>query len=458
MGIAVFVQIPVFQVILKLIFIFILFKESIYFTIMASSSNSQKYVMLHLQTFNASRLVLSEIYEKKTQLQNQTSAINYYMDIKYKCPSSGNALPFYIVHPKQIVFGISEKTDPGTGTKNGYQICYPATARERIENPNDDEKYIMNVYDSIRKAIVMKLKQQYDDNPKNPAYLELLGKAMHATLKDELCNDEPDVDLLVKPVFNISQTKAKNTKEDISKLQKNAYFDLIAYKDKQSDQFNIQTKIYHGDKQVPASTIFAPPSVKRPDGSYDNGGKTPKPYEIAIVTCVNRVCFLTRKSGIIAGLQVKVVQMEYSNVTFGLPPIPRVLANTLGQVDDVEDDVNQPSHDGDVGSLDDDDDGTLTVANELSKLEMSVSKQNTVEKPKKVAEDVEVVEKPKSKKKVVEPEEDEIPVEKPKSKKKVVEPEDDEVEEKPKKSKKKVEVVSEDEEVEEKPKTKKKAK
>lgn len=108
--------------------------------------------------------------------------------------------------PKQFCFGLEEILDEKTKAVKGYQVKYFVTSQETMNNPTDEEKATMKMFDQIQKKV-------YESGKK---FLEQDDELMAEGKKEKLPSN-------CRGSFLSGESMAKKNKDYISRIIKPAY-------------------------------------------------------------------------------------------------------------------------------------------------------------------------------------------------------------------------------------------
>lgn len=203
------------------------------------------HVFIPMKKFDKSKLTILDAKIKKSKKGNETCESLFAYDIG----NGKKANDIYIQLPKRETFGVFptypyglEKQFQTADTINGYQVTYPLTSQETMNNPTDEEEYVKDLLDCLFDMAWDKLEEECDKDERmipDATYGSYLGS------KDKKGNVTKSYS--IKPLYEypnkpIEKGEGKKKREkDFSKPQR-AYLKLNTFGE--GKNLKCFTKIY----------------------------------------------------------------------------------------------------------------------------------------------------------------------------------------------------------------------
>lgn len=137
--------------------------------------SSNNYVILTPSQIDTSRIVINKAFKNEFTGKDNKVITNYRSNIRYKRGGDSKEVDLYISAPEQSTFGFSRQYAYGKESlienTKGMQLMYPLTSLQTADNPTDEEKSLINVFDTLDTLAHSALKAEKDGGdsvlPKN---------------------------------------------------------------------------------------------------------------------------------------------------------------------------------------------------------------------------------------------------------------------------------------------------
>jgi len=176
-----------------------------------------KEIFVAIGEFDSSKVVIEEPtsfqVKGKENISVTQSDIFYLNDKNEKCT-------FYLGAEEQTCFGVNRMYDMQKKVEIpenivGYQICYPMTSMKTIDEPTENEKYMIETFDALRNLAIEEARKE--------SVLDALPDACKSLLRIP----EEGVKPIYAPKKQPDPLNPKKKKDDLTK-PKRAYIKLIS--------------------------------------------------------------------------------------------------------------------------------------------------------------------------------------------------------------------------------------
>jgi hypothetical protein len=266
-------------------------------------------VFIPLGSYEPEKLTLTNIKEKTIKLRNGKSQTSYISDWIYTDENGKQGIPCFELG-EQLTFGVNtlhpydmNDADKTPDTVDSLQICYPMTSMETVNDPTEEEKHCIDLFDNLIEKT--KAKGIEEASRKTSS----MPKNARASFKDESTADE-----VIKPLY--FHSKNPETKQEDTTKPKKSYIKLITY---------------GKGKQMKVNTVFYGPGDKRvnPMKYVDVRGKIHPVVRLEAVTWGSQ-----GTSDYLAFIRMKVLQANYTPTDSVISSKRFLSPNTAPNVED----------------------------------------------------------------------------------------------------------------------------